>query len=162
MKTKRTLLMAFALAFAIFTPLHADEALDGFKKEMGALEASIKKQEDALKENPLGGIAMIRSIVTQLKAVKTDALPDDLKSGYMEFVVAISKMAEVIKDWPEKTEDMQAFIIKKMGEDPKYMDAFSVKMTAVEKEMQPAVAKLDALGKKYKIEGLDTISPGKK
>ena len=153
--------MALALAFASIMPLHADPALDGFKKEMTALEASIKKQEAALKGNPMGGIAMLRGIISTLKAVKTDGLPDDLKLGYMEFVVAISKMGEVFKDWPDKPEEMQAFIVKKIGEDPKYMDAFAVKMTALEKEIQPASAKLEAIGKKYGLDRLGALAPGK-
>ena len=152
---------AIALAFAFITPLRADEALDGFKKEMTALEASIKQQEAGLKENPMAGIAMIRDIVSKLKAIKVDGLPEDLKSGYMEFVVAISKMGDMFKGWPDKAEEMQAFIVKKLGEDPKFMDAFGEKMAALEKEMVPAVAKLDALGKKYGLEGLGALAPGK-
>jgi hypothetical protein len=161
MKMKRTLLMAFALAFAFITPLHADSALDNFKKEMTALEASIKVQEAALKDNPMGGIAMIRDIIGKLKSIKVDGLPDDLKSGYLEFVATISKMGDVFKEWPAKPEEMQAFIVKKIGEDPKYMDNFGEKMAALEKEMQPATAKLDALGKKYGLDGLGALAPGK-
>jgi hypothetical protein len=55
---------------------------------------------------------------------------------------------------------MQAFIVKKIGEDPKYMDAFGEKMAALEKAMQPAVAKLDELGKKYGLD-MTKIAPGK-
>ena len=153
--------MAIAVAFASITPLRADPALDGFKKEMTALEAFIKEQEAGLKTNPMAGIAMIRNIIGKLKAVKTDGLPDDLKSGYMEFVVAISKMGEIFKDWPEKAEEMQAFIVKKIGEDPKYMDNFGEKMAALEKDMQPATQKLDELGKKYGLDGLGALAPGK-
>jgi len=161
MKTKRAILTALALAFAFIMPLRADEALDGFKKEMTALEASIKQQEAGLKEDPMAGIAMIRDIVGKLQAVKTDALPDDLKAGFAEFVAAISKMGDMFKGWPEKAEEMQAFIVKKLGEDPKYMDAFGEKMAALEKEVQPAVEKLDTLGKKYGLEGLGALAPGK-
>ncbi|MEO6785979.1 MAG: hypothetical protein ABI318_07585 [Chthoniobacteraceae bacterium] len=160
MKTKRTMFMAIALAFAFITPLRADEALDGFKKEMTGIEAFIKEQEAGLKTNPMAGIAMIRDIVAKLQAVKTDALPADLKAGFAEFVVAISKMGEMFKGWPEKAEEMQAFIVKKIGEDPKYMDAFGEKMAALEKDMAPAVAKLDALGKKYGLD-MSKLAPGK-
>ena len=161
MNMKRTLLTAFALAFAFITPLRADDALDTFKKDMAALEASIKVQEAALKDNPMGGIAMIRDIIGKLKAIKVDGLPDDLKSGYLEFVGAISKMGDIFKDWPEKADEMQAFIVKKIGEDPKYMETFGEKMAALEKDVAPAVAKLDALGKKYGLEGLGALAPGK-
>ena len=157
----RIIITAIAVAFTSITSLRADEALDGFKKEMATLEASIKTQEAALKDNPMGGIAMIRNIVTSLKTLKTDGLPADLKDGFSEFITAISKMGDIFKDWPEKPDEMQPYIIKKMGEDPKFMDAFGVKMEALGKEMEPAVAKLDALGKKYGIEGMNTIAPGK-
>ena len=161
MKTKRAIFTAIAMAIAFIMPLRADEALDGFKKEMTGLEAYVKQQEAGLKENPMAGIAMIRNIVTKLRAIKTDGLPADLKGGYMEFVTAISKMGDMFTGWPEKAEDMQAFIVKKIGEDPKYMDKFGEKMSALEKDMAPAVAKLDELGKKYGLEGLGALAPGK-
>ena len=161
MKTLRIILTAVALAFASITPLRADEALDGFKKEMTGIEGYIKEQEAGLKTNPMAGIAMIRGIVGKLKAVKIDGLPEDLKGGFTEFVAAISKMGDMFKEWPEKAEEMQPFIVKKIGEDPKYMDTFGQKMAVLEKEMQPAVVKLDALGKKYGLEGLGALAPGK-
>ena len=161
MKTKRTIFTAIAMAMAFIMPLRADEALDGFKKEMTGIEAFVKEQEAGLKANPMAGIAMIRNIVAKLQAVKTDALPADLKGGFIDFVAAISKMGDMFKGWPEKPEEMQGFIVKKLGEDPKYMDAFGVKMAALEKEVQPAVTKLDALGKKYGLEGLGGLAPGK-
>jgi hypothetical protein len=160
MKTMRAFITAIAVAFATITPLRADEALDGFKKQMTGLEAYVKEQEAGLKTNPMAGIAMIRNIVTKLQAIKTDGLPADLQTGYTEFVTAISKMGDMFKSWPEKAEDMQAFIVKKIGEDPKYMDAFGEKMAALEKAMQPAVAKLDELGKKYGLD-MTKIAPGK-
>ncbi len=161
MKALRAILVAIAVAFTSTATVRADAALDGFKKEMAALEASVKQQEAALKENPMGGIAMIRDIVGKLKAIKTDGLPDDLKAGYTDFVTAISKMGDIFKDWPAKAEEMQAFIVKKLGEDPKFMESFGEKMQALEKEIQPAVAKLDELGKKYGLEGLGALAPGK-
>ena len=139
----------------------AETTLAGFKKEMTGLEAYVKEQEAGLKTNPMAGISMIRNIVTKLQAIKTDGLPADLKTGYTEFVTAISKMGDMFTGWPEKAEDMQAFIVKKIGEDPKYMDSFGEKMAALEKDMAPAVAKLDALGKKYGLEGLGALAPGK-
>jgi hypothetical protein len=160
MKTMRAFITAIAVAFISITPLRADEALDGFKKEMTGIEAYVKEQEAGLKANPMGGIAMIRNIVGKLQAVKTDGLPADLKQGFTEFVGAISKMGEMFKGWPDKPEEMQAFIVKKIGEDPKYMDAFGEKMAALEKEMQPSVAKLDELGKKYGLD-MSKIAPGK-
>ena len=160
MKTKRAIFSAIAMAIAFIMPLRADEALDGFKKEMTGIEAFVKEQEAGLKTNPMAGIAMIRNIVTKLQTVKTDGLPPDLKGGFMEFVTSISKMGDMFKGWPEKGEDMQAFIVKKLGEDPKFMDSFGEKMAALEKEMAPAVAKLDELGKKYGID-MSKVAPGK-
>jgi len=160
MKTMRAFITAIAVAFVSITPLRADEALDGFKKEMTGIEAYVKEQEAGLKTNPMAGIAMIRNIVGKLQAVKTDGLPADLKQGFTEFVGAISKMGEMFKGWPDKPEEMQAFIVKKIGEDPKFMDAFGTKMAELEKEMQPPIAKLDELGKKYGLD-MSKIAPGK-
>ena len=146
MKTMRAFITAIAVAFATITPLRADEALDGFKKQMTGLEAYVKEQEAGLKTNPMAGIAMIRNIVTKLQAIKTDGLPADLQTGYTEFVTAISKMGDMFKGWPEKAEDMQAFIVKKIGEDPKYMDAFGEKMAALEKAMHEVDPEIRARG----------------
>jgi len=151
--------MAIAVAFASTTTLRADAALDTFKKEMETLEAYTKQQEAALKENPMGGIAMIRNMVGKIKAIKTDGLPEDLKQGFSEFVVAISKVGDIFKDWPEKPDDMLAFVQKKATDDPKFMEAFGEKMAGIEKEMQPAIEKLDALGKKYGLDGLGALAP---
>jgi tetratricopeptide (TPR) repeat protein len=153
MKLMHALISVIAVAFIFVTPLRADGALDGFKKDFASLEAYIKTQEAGLKTNPMAGIAMIRGIIGKLQALKTDGLPADLKQGFTEFVVAISKMGELFKGWPEKAEEMQAFIVKKIGEDPKYMDNFGKRMAVLEKDMQPTVTKLDELGRKY---GLDT------
>jgi hypothetical protein len=162
MKTIRTLIIALAVALTSLQPgiLRADAALDAFKKDMEALEAYTKEQEAAAKTNPMAGIAMIRNIVAKLKAVKTEGLPADLKAGYGEFVAVIAKMGDLFAGWPDKAEDMQTFIVKKMGEDPKFMEVFGEKMAGLEKEMQPAIAKLSELGKKYGFEGLDKLGPG--
>ncbi len=160
MKTMRAFITALAVAFISITPLRADEALDTFKKDMTGLEAYVKEQEAGLKTNPMAGIAMIRGIITKLQAIKTDGLPADLKTGYSEFVTAISKMGDIFQGWPEKAEDMQAFIGKKISEDPKFMESFGAKMATAEKDMAPAVAKLDELGKKYGLD-MSKLAPGK-
>src|SRR5688500_7562918 len=117
MKTIRLIIVALAVALTSLQPLRAQDnaALETFKKEMQGIEAYTKEQEAAIKENPMGGIAMIRNIVTKLKSVKTEGLPADLKEGYGEFVVIISKMGDLFVGWPEKADEMQAFIVKKMG-----------------------------------------------
>ena len=165
MKNIRILLAAAAVAFTAILPLRAEEAdkaaLDSFKKEMAGIEAYTKEQEAAIKENPMAGITMIRSIVVKVKAVKTDGLPADFKEAYGKFSAVLSKMGDMFKDWPEKPADMQAFIVKKSTEDPKFMEDFGGKMTAIEAEMAPVIAKLDELGKKYGIESLGNLAPGK-
>jgi hypothetical protein len=160
MKILRAFVAAIAVVFIFITPLRADAAMDGFKAGMASIEAYIKIQEAALKTDPMAGIAMIRGIVHRLQALKTDGLPADLKLGYTEFVVAMSKMGTLFEGWPEKSEAMKAFIGKKIGEDPKFMDKFSMKMAAIEKDTQPAVAKLDELGRKYGLD-MSKLSTGK-
>jgi hypothetical protein len=163
MKTIQLILLALAVAF---TPLHLHAqdaaAMEAFKKEMLAIEAYTKEQEAGAKENPLAGVAMIRNIVGKLKAVKTEGLPADLKAGFAEFVTVIAKMGDMFAGWPDKAEEMQTFITKKMTDDPQYMEKFGEKMAALEKEMQPAIQKLDELGKKYGLEGLNKLAPGDK
>src|SRR5262245_11625103 len=106
MKTIRLILLTLAVALTSLQParIQAQDAaaLEAFKKEMLTLEAFVKQQEAAAKDNPLAGVPMIRGIVSKLKAVKTEGLPADLKAGYEGFVAVISKMADLFKDWPEK------------------------------------------------------------
>lgn len=164
MKTIRLIIVALAVALTSLlpAPLHAQDAaaLDAFKKEMVAIEAYTKEQEATLKDNPMAGIAMIRNIVGKLKAVKTDGLPADLKAGYGDFVTVMVKMGDIFKGWPDKPEQMVEFIQKKAAEDPKFMESFGEKMAALEKEVEPAIKKLDELGKKYGLEGLNKLAPG--
>ena len=160
MKTMRVIITAIAVAFTSITSLRADEALDTFKKDMAVLEASIKKQEAALKDNPMGNIAVFRSLIGALKASKTDGLPADLKEGFAEFVAAMSKLGDIFIGWPEKPEEMQQYLLKKMVEDPESMEAIGAKMKAIVKEVEPAVVKLEALGKKYGIENMSALAPG--
>ena len=161
MKTMRVIITAIVLAFTSITSLRADEALDTFKKDMAILEASIKKQEAALKDNPMGNIAVFRSAIGGLKASKTDGLPADLKEGFAEFVAVMSKMGDIFIGWPEKPEEMQQYLLKKMVEDPESMEAIGAKLKAIVKEVEPAVVKLEALGKKYGIENMSALAPGK-
>ena len=156
----RILVAIIALGFANTAPVRADEALDGFKVEITSLEGYIQQQEAILKTDPMAGINMIRGIISRLYAVKTDRLPADLKQGFTEFVVSTARMGELFKDWPNRSEDMQSFIAKKIGADPKYMETFDAKMKAIEIDMQPATKKLDELGRKYGIDGLGGIAPG--
>ena len=165
MKTIRNLLTAVAVAFTAILPVSAQEAdkaaLDAFKKEMQAIETFSKEEEAKLKDNPMGGIAMIRGIVGKVQAVKTDGLPADLKTTYGDFSRVLGKMGEMFKEWPAKVEDIQAYVEKKAKEDPKFMEDFGSKMEALETEMNPITAKLDELGKKYGLEELSNIAPGK-
>ncbi len=160
MKTARIALAAIVLACAAALPARADAPLEGFKKELTAFNAFTKQQEGKTAENPMAGIAMIRNLVDRLKTVKTDGLPEDLKAGFSEFVATISKMSELLKDWPEKVEDIEPYVKKRLAEDPKFMETMEDKIAALDKEMQPAIQKLEELGKKYGLEGLDKIAPG--
>ena len=165
MRTIRILFTAFVFAFSAAHLVAADEkekaALAAFGKEMLAIEAFTKEQEALAKENPMAGISMIRKIVEKLREVKTDGLPTDLKAGFWEFTGVIGKMGDLFKGWPEKAEEMQAFVLKKVGENPKFMEDFGAQMAVIEKEMQPAIKKLDELGKKYGLDDLGKIGPGK-
>lgn len=159
MKLTRTLITAIAVTLTALCPLRADEALDTFKKEMEGVEAYVKEQEAALQGNPMAGIAMIRNIIAKVRLVKTDGLPADLKAAYGDFVKVLAKMGDLFVGWPEKADEMQAFIVKKATEDPKFMESFGGKMEELEKEMGPVTAKLDELGKKYGLEGLNKLAP---
>jgi hypothetical protein len=164
MKITRVLLAAFAVAIAVASPLSAaeDPAIESFKKDVAALESYTTEQENLAKRDPMAGITMIRGVVAKVQSVKTDGLPADLKEGWKSFAGVMAKMGEVFKGWPEKPEDVQAFILKKGTEDPAYMGNFEKKMTAIESELEPVMEKLEDLSKKYGLDGIGTILPGGK
>lgn len=163
MKKLCTVFAALACTFTALLPLRAEEAnpaaMEAFKKDVIALETFTKSQEEALKDDPLAGITMIRNIVGRVKAVDTSKLPADLQAGWAEFSTALGKMGEVFKDWPEKPAEIQAFIAKKATDEPAFLNGFGEKMSTLEKEIQPAIAKMDALGKKYGFEGVGGLAP---
>lgn len=150
------MLAAGGVALLSILPVSAELAdkapLDAFKKEVQAIETFTKEQEAGLKDNPMGGIVMIRKIVTKVKAVKTEGLPADLKEAYANFTNVLAKMGELFTDWPEKPEEVLAFVTKRSAEDPEFMKRFGEKMAALEMEMKPVTESLDAVSAKYGID----------
>src|SRR5690349_17485433 len=134
MNSVRILVTALCAAIVAASPLHAAEnpAIDSFKKEVAALESYTTEQETLAKKDPMAGITMIRGVVAKVQAVKTDRLPADLKEGWKSFAGVMAKMGEVFKGWPEKPDEVQAFILKKGSEDPAYMENFEKRMTTIE------------------------------
>lgn len=162
MKTTRILFAAFALLLSVILPLHAnDAALKQFESEVDALDKYVTEQEEAMKDNPMGGLVLIRSVVEKIKLVKTDALPADLKEGWAGFAKAMGKFGDLFNGWPEKAADVEAFVAKKIEADPKFAEELETKIAAIDKELEPAIAKLDELGKKYGLENIGSQAAGK-
>lgn len=164
MHSIRMSIAAVAVAVIAVLPLGAAEnpAIEAFKKDVATLETYTTEQELLAKKDPMAGITMIRGVIAKVQAVKTDGLPADLKEGWKSFVVVMAKMGEVFKGWPDKPEEVQAFIVKKGTEDAAYMENFEKKMTAIESELEPVMEKLEDLSKKYGLDGIGTILPGGK
>ena len=116
---------------------------------MASLNAYSKKRETELKGNPLAGLLAFRTMIAGAKAVQTDGLPDDLKATYADCIVILNKASEVFTGWPDKPEEVVNYLRQQMAQDPKYMEAFSAKMTAMSKDMDVMSRKMDEMGKKY-------------
>jgi hypothetical protein len=163
MKAIRILLGAVALAFAAVATLWAEEvnkpAIEAFKTELAAINEFVKERGTGLKENPLGGISMLRDLQVKFSAVNTADLPADLKEAYVDFMRVWTKLTDNFKDWPAKADEVSAFVQKKAREDAKFMETFGATMVALNKEMTPIIAKFSELGKKYGIENIDALRP---
>ena len=143
---------------AVPTAWAADEAkagVEAFKAEIKAIKTWVETQEKGLKENPMGGIALMKELVTKVQAVKTDKLPSDLKEAFTGFSTVLGEMgATIFKDAPEKAEEMLPFMMK-LAQDPD----FQTKMEKLGKAGDAASAKLKEVAKKYGIDDLD-LKPG--
>ncbi|MEP6669892.1 MAG: hypothetical protein ABJF10_12110 [Chthoniobacter sp.] len=129
---------------------------------MAALNTDSKKKEVELKANPLAGLLVFRSMVTGVKTVQTDGLPDDLKAAFSEAITTLNRTTEVFDGWPDKPDEVLAYLKERMKEDPRYMENFSAKMNAMGKEMDAMSKKMDEMGKKYGFDNLQTAdSPSK-
>jgi hypothetical protein len=163
MKAIRILSGALVLALTAVATLWAEEvskpAIEAFKTELTAINEFVKEHGVGLRENPLGGISMLRDLQVKLSAVNTTDLPVDLKEAYADFMRVMTKMTDSFKDWPAKAGEVLAFVQKKAREDAKFMEAFGATMVALNKEMTPILAKLDELGKKYGIENIGALRP---
>ena len=129
-------------------------AVEAFKTEMQGVKSWVEAQEKAIKDNPMGGLTMMKQLVEKIQAVKTDKLPADLKEAFTGFTGVLGEMGAIFKDAPEKAEEMLPFMMK-LAQDPD----FQGKMDKLGKSGDEAAAKLKEIAQKYGIEDLD-LKPG--
>jgi len=126
-------------------------ALEVFKAQALAMKAWAEKNEPD-KTNPAAGMAMIGQMVEQMKGLKTEGLPADLKTAVANMVTAMGKMEDAIKDFPKDPEGFMKFMTEKATADPEFGTKFQAKMETVGKEVEAAGKALKEAGDKY---GLD-------
>ena len=119
-------------------------ALDAFKKSAEELNALTKEEPNA---DPMAGMAKMKTVMARVNAIKTDGLPADLKEAFTGFRSKLSEMVGLLKDMPEKKEDMLAWA-QKMAADP----ALGAKMAAIGQEVGVLGEKLSEVAKKHGID----------
>ncbi len=155
-----TLLAAVTLMFSGCSK-NEKAAIEDFKTEINSLKTWTESKEKEIATNPMAGMTMINEMGVKMKAVKTSDLPSDLKEAWNDMVAGVDKMTEAMSELPKDPTQMEAFMTKKMQENPKYGQEFQAKMEALGKDMEVRGNKLKEVGKKHGIENLDKIG-GKK
>lgn len=148
----------YALTFSGCSKSKADEqaAVENFKKEAEGLDGWMKEKQKEAGKNPMAGIAIMKEMVAKLRSIKSDNLPDDLKSAWSDFVAKIGKMEALLAEMGANPADM----IKKASSDPAFMQTFGERMKAIEAEVKPAAERLREVGKKYGLEKIGQLQPG--
>ncbi len=95
----------------------------------------------------MAGMAKMKTVMARVNAIKTDGLPADLKEAFTGFRSKLSEMVDLLKDMPEKKEDMLAWA-QKMAADP----ALGAKMAAIGQEVGVLGEKLSEVAKKHGID----------
>ena len=121
------------------------QALEDFKKSAEELNALTK--DDAAAADPMAGMAKMKTVVAKVNAIKTDGLPADLKEAFTNFRSKLGEMAGLLKDMPEKKEDMLAWA-QKVAADPE----LGAKMGALGQEVGALGEKLGEVAKKHGID----------
>jgi len=151
---KRLLLIVTALVALLPLRTFADEALDGFKKEVAAVKAFSDDMDKKAKEDPYIVFKLFGDLAAKIGAVETDDLPADIKEPWEAFAEITEKMAAVIGEFPKDRAELE-----KKANDNATMEAFSKKMEALTAEMKPHLAKLKAASTKYSIPALAEMGP---
>lgn len=115
-------------------------AIENLRKEIASIATWAKKNEEDMQVDLLLLMKLSSQIGDKMKAVKTDGVPADLKTAWSDTAAAFGEMGELLKSVSgiEKAED----ISKAMGE-------LAPKLQAVSAKVDPAVKKLEEVGKKY-------------
>jgi hypothetical protein len=151
---KRLLLIVTALVALLPFRSFADEALDGFKKEVAAVKAFSDDMDKKAKEDPFIVFKMFGDLAAKIGEVETDGVPADIKEPWEAFAGITEKMAAVMAEFPKDKAELE----KKVN-DNATMEAFSKKMEAMVTEMKPHLEKLKAAATKYSIPALAEMGP---
>ncbi len=125
-------------------------AIAAFEKAGKEMKAWMDEEEK--KSGGAPGPGMIAALITKMKTLPTEGLPADLKAGFENLCGSIQKMGDLMKEFPAKQEDMQAFMQKKLAENPEFLKNFQAKMGEITKEGDAARSKMEELAKKYGME----------
>lgn len=163
MKTFASLLIGAAFAFAAVAPAHAvteQEAIATFKADIEKLDAENRLKEAQKGGNPAAGIVLLRQLANQLRAVRTEGLPADLKTAYHDTLATIKKLEQVFAGLPDTAAEFQAYITTKATQDPAFLQKFQTDLMSAMAEMQPKAKVLDEVGRKYGIDNLGKVGKG--
>ncbi len=151
---KITALLGAAISFAFTSCNKAPDektAIANFKSEIESVGKWIEEQKPAAND-PFGAEAS-NQIIARLKAIKTDGLPEDLKSAWAEMNAVFTEMGEFFKSMPK-------IDVSKPEEINKAKAELGPKMMAIQAKVEPVAKKLEEVGKKHGID-MSKVAPGK-
>lgn len=149
--------MALAVSIAPLAAQADPAALDAFMKTMRAHDIASEEFAAKARTMPGGGLLLIRTVATRVQAIKTDGLPADLRAAFREYADCAQAVSDVFKDWPEKAEDVPAFVRGKLAENPNFLKDGEAKNASAMKALNASIANLDKVGKTHGLVGLGDL-----
>ena len=160
MKISHLLIVAISAASLSISGCSKSEAeqkaaVENLKKEVEGIDVWMKEKGKALLSDPKSGMAAMSEMVAKFKAIKSENLPDDLKSAWGDFVTKFDQMsvvmAEIAGD-PMET-------AKKALTDPAFRQNTLARVKTITEEMKPIAERLKVTGQKYGIEKFSELAP---
>ena len=148
--------IGFSFALASCSKSEADQkvAVEEFKKEAVSLEVWMKEKGRALMADPKSAKEAVAEIVAKIKAVKTENLPEDLKSAWSDFRVKFEQFTALTIEL--SADPMET--AKKALIDPAFRQNSMAKVKTLTEEMKVAGERLQTAAKKYGIAAFDNLA----
>ncbi|HEX2751402.1 MAG TPA: hypothetical protein VHM91_25555 [Verrucomicrobiales bacterium] len=119
-------------------------AMENFKTKLGGISEWFKKSKGKEGDDPAKAQNAMAELMTKLKGVQTDGLPEDLKAAFQRYHGAMGQVQAITASVPVKKEEAEAWVMKN-----------AEKLRSLEKLSMEAEKTLKETLAKHGITGLD-------